>query len=57
MGPKEIPLGWYTHINFAFALINPNTFHMDHMDSETAKMYSEVTSLKKNQKGLQVFIG
>lgn len=57
MTPEEIPLGYYTHINFAFALINPTTFRMDHMDAQTATMYSRVTKLKQRQPSLEVWIG
>ena len=57
MAPEDIPLGAYTHINFAFALINPTTFRIDAMDSETAKMYKRVTKLKERQPGLEVWIG
>ncbi|EUC40697.1 glycoside hydrolase family 18 protein [Bipolaris oryzae ATCC 44560] len=56
MPPEEIPLGAYTHINFAFALVNPTTFRIDAMDAETAKMYKRVTKLKERQPGLQVWI-
>ncbi|KAM0322465.1 hypothetical protein ACHAQA_009534 [Verticillium albo-atrum] len=56
MAPKDIPLGYYTHINFAFALIHPTTFHIAPMDSQTASQYRAVTSLKDRQEGLQVWI-
>ena len=57
MKPEDIPLGWYTHINFAFALINPKTFHIDPMDADTATLYDAVTGLKRRQTGLEVWIG
>jgi chitinase len=56
MTPEEIPLGWYTHINFAFALINPLTFHIEGMDSQTELLYDRVTALKRRQPGLEVWI-
>ncbi|KAK5658632.1 hypothetical protein OQA88_2025 [Cercophora sp. LCS_1] len=56
MAPKDIPLGWYAHLNFAFALIHPTTFHVAPMDSETPKQYDAVTSLKERQPGLEVWI-
>ena len=56
MSPEEIPLGYYTHINFAFALIHPETFHIAPMDSETPKQYAAVTDLKAKQPGLEVWI-
>lgn len=57
MPPEDIPLGWYTHINFAFALVNPTTFRIDAMDSDTASLYKRVTALKKKDPNLQVWIG
>ena len=56
MTPEEIPLGYYTHINFAFALINPNTFHVAPMDAGTASLYQRVTALKDRQPNLEVWI-
>jgi chitinase len=57
MAPKDIPLGYYTHIFYSFALIDPETFHIAPMDAETASHYDEVTSLKAKQAGLEVWIG
>ncbi len=56
MEPEDIPLGYYTHINFAFALIHPTTFRIDAMSSATASLYSRVTRLKRKQPGLKVWI-
>lgn len=56
MTPDNIPLGYYTHINFAFALVHPKTFHVAPMDGETAKQYDAVSDLKARQPGLQVWI-
>lgn len=49
MKPEDIPLGWYTHINFAFALVNPTTFRIDAMDSNMASLYQRVTAMKQRQ--------
>lgn len=57
MAPEDIPLGWYTHINFAFALIDPQTFRIAPMDAQTASLYKRVTSLKIHQPDLKVWIG
>jgi chitinase len=54
---EDITLGAYTHINFAFALVNPKTFRMDAMDADTARMYERVTKLKERQPGLKLWIG
>ncbi|KAM7185747.1 chitinase [Naviculisporaceae sp. PSN 640] len=56
MAPHEIPLGYYTHIFYSFALIHPTTFHIVDMDAETGSHYSEVTALKTKQRGLEVWI-
>lgn len=56
MAPKDIPLGYYTHINFAFALVDPGTFRIAPMDAETASHYGEVTALKSRQRDLKVWI-
>ncbi|KAE9576581.1 hypothetical protein CGMCC3_g7462 [Colletotrichum fructicola] len=57
MAPKDIPLGIYTHINFAFALLNPKTFRLDDMDAGTASLYGDVAALKLRQPDLEVWIG
>ncbi|KAF4984917.1 hypothetical protein FDECE_16983 [Fusarium decemcellulare] len=56
MEPEEIPLGYYTHINFAFALINPDTYRLDPMDKGTASRYGRVSALKEQQDDLEVWI-
>ncbi|PKY00152.1 chitinase [Aspergillus campestris IBT 28561] len=56
MTPMNIPLGYYTHINFAFALINPKTFHIAPMTEQTDTMYKSVTQLKTRQRDLKVWI-
>lgn len=56
MTPEKIPLGYYTHINFAFALIDPVSFNIAPMSDDVAALYSRVTALKARQPGLQVWI-
>ncbi|PYI27235.1 glycoside hydrolase [Aspergillus indologenus CBS 114.80] len=56
MTPEQIPLGYYTHLNFAFAYIDPQTFHIAPMDKNTASLYKAVTGLKRKQSNLQVWI-
>ncbi|KAJ4009153.1 hypothetical protein NW752_009451 [Fusarium irregulare] len=56
MEPEDIPLGYYTHINFAFALVNPDAYRIDPMDKGTAARYDRVTRLKQKQKDLEVWI-
>ena len=56
MKPEDIPLGYYTHINYAFALIDPKTFRVAPMDQYTVSLYRDVTGLKSRQPDLQVWI-
>ena len=56
MKPDQIPLGYYTHINFAFAYIDPKTFRMAPMASDVAALYKKVTSLKAIQPELKLWI-
>ncbi|KAF2124900.1 glycoside hydrolase family 18 protein [Dothidotthia symphoricarpi CBS 119687] len=56
MEPEDIPLGHWTHINFAFALINPKTFHIEDMDPGTGSRYDRVAALKERQPDLKVWI-
>jgi len=56
MEPEDIPLGWYTHINYAFSLINPTTFRLTPMSAGTEARYKPVSALKARQPGLQVWI-
>ncbi|KAM5436321.1 putative chitinase [Microsporum ferrugineum] len=52
---EDIPLGYYTHINFAFAL-DPNIFRIAPMDPKTGSLYPQVTALKDRQPDLEVWI-
>ncbi|KAL1867744.1 hypothetical protein VTK73DRAFT_4029 [Phialemonium thermophilum] len=56
MAPEDIPLGIYTHINFAFGYIDPSTYRVSSMDATTGSLYSRVTALKARNRGLQVWI-
>lgn len=56
MGPADIPLGFYTHINYAFASIDPQSFRITAMDNLTASLYQGVTALKRQQSDLEVWI-
>lgn len=56
MKPSQIPLGYYTHLNFAFASIDPDSFQMAPMSSDVAALYRDVTFLKQSQPDLKVWI-
>lgn len=56
MSPEDIPLGYYTHINFAFSLIDPPTYRLAPMDDTTGTLYNRVTALKQRSNGLEVWL-
>lgn len=56
MAPEDIPLNYYTHINFAFSLIDPTTFRLAPMDETTETLYSRVTKLKARDPDLKVWL-
>lgn len=56
MKPSETPLGYYTHIFYSSALIDPKTFYVADLDADVASHYDEVTALKREQPGLEVWI-
>jgi chitinase len=49
-------LGFYTHINFAFAAIDPDSFEMVDMSPDMAPLYDQVTALRQQQQGLHTWI-
>ncbi|KAJ4178860.1 hypothetical protein NW755_012882 [Fusarium falciforme] len=55
-GPSDIPDGVYTHINFAFASIDPKTFQIVPASSNDPALYRELTLKKKIDPNLKVFI-
>lgn len=54
--PERIPLGVYTHINVAFAVVDPETFEIRPTLKSDISLYKRVTSLKKYDPDLKVFI-
>jgi chitinase len=54
--PADIPIGIYTHLNFAFAAIDPDTFAVVPASPGDTALYTQVTGIKKLQPGLKVFI-
>ncbi|KAF0642197.1 hypothetical protein FPSE5266_05536 [Fusarium pseudograminearum] len=54
--PSDIPDGVYTHINFAFASIDPKTFEIVPASSKDPALYRELTNKKKTDPKLKVFI-
>jgi GH18 family chitinase len=54
--PEQIPIGLYTHINFAFGTINPNTFQIEANAPEDKAMYQRLMFLKKLDKKLKIYL-
>lgn len=54
--PEDIPLGVYTHLNFAFATIDPVTFQVMPSSADDISLYRRVTFLKEQDPDLKVFI-
>jgi GH18 family chitinase len=54
--PEQIPNGLYTHINFAFGTINPNTFQLEANSPEDKLAYQRLMFLKKRDKNLKIFL-
>lgn len=46
----------FTHVNFAFAFFDPDTFQIAPMDSNSATPFNRFTALKENYSGLQTWI-
>jgi chitinase len=56
MTPDKIPVGFYTHINFAFSLVDPNSFTLTPMDSTTGSLYSAVSAIKQRDPNVKVWM-
>jgi chitinase len=56
INPERVPPGIYTHINFAFAVIDPITFQVRPSATSDIALYRRVIDLKKRDPGLKVFI-
>ncbi|KAF5227461.1 hypothetical protein FAUST_11765 [Fusarium austroamericanum] len=54
--PEQIPLGVYTHLNFAFATVNPKTFEVLPSSASDVRLYKRLASLKKQDPDLKVMI-
>lgn len=56
MLPENIPVGGYTHINFAFLYIDPDLYTITPMAADQQDLYSRVVAMKKRNKDLEVWI-
>lgn len=56
MPPENIPVGGYTHINFAFLYIDPDLYTITPMAADQQDLYSRVVAMKKCNTDLEVWI-
>lgn len=56
MAPEEIPVGAYTHLNFAFASIDPSSFVITPTGPDQIDLYNRTTALKQQDPSLKVWI-
>ncbi|KAM5437742.1 putative chitinase [Microsporum ferrugineum] len=56
MIPEKIPYGVYTHLNFAFATIDPATFKIKPGDSNTEYLMQRISSIKLIQPDIKIWI-
>ncbi|KAF7505727.1 hypothetical protein GJ744_000493 [Endocarpon pusillum] len=56
MSPENIPAGAYTHLNFAFAFIDPKTCKVAPMSDLDVQLYLRFTAIKDDNPGLQTWI-
>ena len=54
--PEGIPSGAYTHLNYAFAFVDPGSFKVAPMSDSDIPLYTRFTGLKANDPGLQTWI-
>ena len=54
--PEDIPVGAYTHINFAFASIDPSSFVVTPAGPDQIDLYKRTTALKEQDPSLKVWI-
>ncbi|KAI0383270.1 glycoside hydrolase [Hypomontagnella monticulosa] len=56
MLPDEIPYGYYTHLNFAFATIDPETFKILPGNSHTDSFMTRIGAIKMIQPDIQIWV-
>jgi hypothetical protein len=54
--PEQIPVGIYTHLNYAFASIDPDTFEVRPTSRKDHNLYRRLVALKQRDPDLKVFI-
>lgn len=56
MYPEGIPTGAFTHLNYAFAFVDPSSFAIAPMSDQDAELYPRFTALKSSNPGLETWI-
>ncbi|KAI3088813.1 CAZyme family GH18 [Penicillium roqueforti] len=54
--PEQIPLGVYSHINFAFATIDPETYKVLPADNRDKDLYKRIAALKTYDPNVKILI-
>lgn len=54
--PEQIPRGVYTHLNFAFATIDPNTLEIQPSAKSDIELYRRLNTLKLSDPNLRTYI-
>ncbi|GAO19284.1 hypothetical protein UVI_02063400 [Ustilaginoidea virens] len=55
--PEKLLNGAYTHLNYAFAFINPSTFEIANMQDSDDQYMARLTNLKNFNPGLKIAVG
>ncbi|KAL4901140.1 glycoside hydrolase superfamily [Aspergillus multicolor] len=56
LGPEEIEASMWTHLNYAFALIDPNSYTIGQMNVYDSLLYPKFTALKMQNTKLKTYI-
>lgn len=56
MQPEDLNLSGFTHVNFAFAFFDPDSFQITPMDANSGSLLHRFTALKDKYSGLQTWI-
>ncbi|KAF2275570.1 glycoside hydrolase, partial [Westerdykella ornata] len=56
MQPEDIPYGVYTHINFAFATIDPQTYRLEPGNSDTESLMKRIGAIRLLQPDIEIWV-
>jgi GH18 family chitinase len=54
--PEKIPVGVYTHINVAFATIDPATFQVRPTNMDDVDLYKKIAQIKAFDPSIRIYI-